>query len=78
MIHKILRTMRKKANLTQGELSKRLNIANTTLSGYESSYREPTFSTIERIANECGYKILFVNEKTEETLISANIQRKEL
>ncbi len=78
MIHKILRTMRKKANLTQGELSKRLNIANTTLSGYESSYREPTFATIERIANECGYKILFVNEKTEETLTSANIQRKEL
>lgn len=78
MIHKIIRTMRKKANLTQGELSKRLNIANTTLSGYESNYREPTFDTIEKIANECGFKILFVNEKTEETLTSANIHRKEL
>ncbi|MDE5552936.1 MAG: helix-turn-helix domain-containing protein, partial [Malacoplasma sp.] len=39
MISKIIRTMRKKANLSQKELSKMCNIANTTLSGYESNYR---------------------------------------
>lgn len=70
--------MRKKANLTQRELAEICNIANTTLSGYESSYREPTFEIIEKIAEECGYEIQFKNKKTSEILTSANINRKEL
>lgn len=78
MIGKILKTMRKKANITQNDLAKKCNIANTTLSGYESNYREPTFETIEKIASECGYEITFTNTKTKEILTSGNINRKEI
>lgn len=78
MIGKILKTMRKKAQIPQKELAKKCNIANTTLSGYESNYREPTFATIEKIANECGYEIIFKNPKTNEVLTSKNIDRKEI
>ena len=67
-----------KAKLTQNDLSKLCNIANTTLSGYESNYREPSFETLEKLANECGYKIQFKNEKTGEILTSENINRKEI
>ncbi len=78
MISKIIKTMRKKANLPQKALAKVCNIANTTLSGYESGYREPSFDTLEKIANSCGYKILFQNEKTKEILTTENIDRKEI
>lgn len=78
MINKILKTMRKKANLSQSKLANLCNIANTTLSGYENKYREPTFETIEKIANHCGYEILFKNKETGEILSSNNIKRKEI
>ncbi len=78
MIGKILKTMRKKAQIPQNQLAKKCNIANTTLSGYESNYREPTFTTIEKIANECGYEIIFKNTTTNEILTSKNIDRKEI
>ncbi len=78
MINKIIRTMRKKSKLTQKQLSKICNIANTTLSGYESGYREPSFDTLEKIAKECGYQIIFKNEATNEILTSKNIDRKEI
>lgn len=78
MIGKILKTMRKKANITQIELSKSCNIANSTLSGYESNYREPTFEVIEEIADRCDYDIIFKNRKSGEILTSKNIDRKEI
>lgn len=78
MLSKIIKTMRKKAKLTQNDLAKLCNIANTTLSGYESNYREPSFETLEKIANECGYKIQFKNEKNDEILTTENINRKEI
>lgn len=78
MINRILKTMRKKANYTQNELAKKCNIANTTLSGYESSYREPTFETIEKIAEECGYEVIFQNKTSKEILTTKNINRKEI
>ena len=70
--------MRRKANISQKELAKKCNIANTTLSGYESGYREPTFETIEKLANECGYEILFKHKANGDTLTSKNILRKEI
>lgn len=70
--------MRRKSELSQLDLAQKCNISNTTLSGYESNYREPTFSMIEKIANECGYEIMFINSKTNDTLNSKNINRKEI
>lgn len=78
MIHKIIKTMRLKSKLTQKELAQKCFIANTTLSGYESAYREPNFEMLEKIATNCGYKILFQNIKTNEILSTDNINRKEI
>ena len=78
MINKVLKTMGHKAKLKQSDVSKKCNIANTTLSGYETGYREPTFETIEKIADACGYDIYFVNRNTKEQLDTKNIERKEI
>ena len=77
MIDKFIKTMRKKARLSQLELAKKCNIANTTISGYETGYREPDFETLLNIAEQCGFQINFVG-KNKEILNVENITRKEL
>ena len=77
MIGKFIKTMRKIANKTQTELANECNISNTTISGYETGYREPDFKTLVNIAKECGFEINFVN-KDNEVLNIENIIRKEL
>ena len=68
MIGKALKEIRKKKGYTQKELSDILSIAQTTLSGYETSYSNPIFSTIESIANACDYEVVFVNRKTKDII----------
>ena len=46
MIGKMLKFMRKTKKLNQKQLAKILNIAQTTLSGYETKYSNPTYETI--------------------------------
>ena len=77
MVSKFIKTMRKMAGLSQLELAKKCNIANTTISGYETGYREPDFKTLVNIAKNCGFEIKFVN-KNNEVLDIENIKRKEL
>lgn len=78
MIGKILKTMRKSNNLSQEQVSKLIGYARNTLSQYETGAIEPDFQTIEKIANICGYKVKFINEKTNTILDSENIERNEL
>ena len=77
MVNKFIKTMRKMAGLSQLELAKKCNIANTTISGYETGYREPDFETLLNIAKQCGFQINFVG-KNKEILNIENIIRKEL
>ena len=70
MIGKILKTMRRKNNL--------IGYARNTVSQYETETLQPDFATIEKIANECGYEILFYNKELDETLTTKNINRKEI
>lgn len=77
MVDKFIKTMRNMAGLSQLELAKKCNIANTTISGYETGYREPDFKTLLNIAKNCGFEINFVNKKNE-VLNIENITRKEL
>ncbi len=76
MIGKILKYMRVQKKLNQIELAQSLNIAQTTLSGYETKYSNPTFEMIEKIANSCDYEIVFRNKKTKEEITTNNIGRK--
>lgn len=47
----ILRNLRTSRELTQSELAKALNVANSTISMYESGLREPDYETKEAIAD---------------------------
>lgn len=78
MIGKILTYMRKKSKLSQDELAKITTFAPTTISGWETNYRQPTFENIEKIANICGYDIEFINRTTKEKINTKNILRKEI
>ena len=78
MIGKILKYIRKEKKLTQKELAKNINIAQTTLSGYETKYSNPTFEVIEKIVNSCDYEIIFRNKQTKEEITTKNINRKDI
>ncbi len=78
MIGKILRTMRRKSNLSQEQIGKLTGYARNTISQYETETIQPAFSTIEKIANECGYEIYFKHITTGEILTTKNIDRKEI
>lgn len=76
MIGKVLKYMRKQKNLSQEDLAKLLLVNQTTLSGWERGYREPTFDTIEKIAKICGYNLFFENKS--EKFQAKNIERKDI
>jgi len=78
MISKIITYLRKSKNYKQKELAEKCNIAISTISGYETNYSQPTFEMIEKIANVCGYEIIFRNKETKEEISSNNIERKEI
>ena len=58
MIGAILKNMRLSAKLSQNQLGKKLNMADTTISSYERENSQPDFSTIVNIAKICGYEFL--------------------
>lgn len=78
MIGKVLKYLRKQKGLKQEEIAKMLNIKSNALSQYETSSRQPTFETIEKIANLCDYDIIFKNRTSEESFKSSDILRKDL
>lgn len=78
MIGKMLRYMRLSKGFNQTELAKNLNIAQTTLSGYETHYSNPDFKMIEKIAELCGFEIIFRKSKTHEEFTLKSIERKDV
>lgn len=76
MVGQILKKIRKDKKISQTKLAKLLSIDQTTLSGWERGYREPTFDSIEKIATICDYEIHFINKSNKEVINSKNIDRK--
>lgn len=76
MIGKAIKYMRKQKKLNQIELGKLVKINRTTIGNYETGTRQPTFQTLEEIANICGYKIFFENENEKFQL--KDLKRKDL
>lgn len=74
----MLKFMRLASGQKQSELGNKINIAQTTVSGYETGYSNPDFATIERIANECDFEIIFRNKKTQEEFTAKSIERKDI
>lgn len=78
MIGKMLKMLRSNKGYNQTELAEKLNIAQTTLSGYETNYSNPNFETIEEIAKICDFEIIFRNKNTNEEYTTENIVRKDI
>ena len=79
MVGKIIKTMRRENNLSQEELANKVYIGRTTLSDYEREKTDINFDNLEKIANVCGYEILFINKKDKNKILtSKNIKRKEI
>jgi len=73
MIGIILKNMRLSAKLSQSELGKKLNMADTTISSYERENSQPDFSTIVNIAkiseltNDFGFEDIDNTNNTSQT-----------
>lgn len=65
MIGRILRNIRKINKQTQEQIGKELNLAENTISNYETEYSNPTFDTILKFLNVCDFDIQFVDKKTK-------------
>lgn len=79
MIGKILKTMRRENNYTQEKLAELTFIGRSTLSDYERLKTDISFENIEKIAEACGYEVVFINKKNKnKVLTTKNIERKEI
>lgn len=65
MIGRILRNIRKIDKQTQEQIGKKLNLAENTISNYETEYSNPTFDTIVKFVNVCDFDIQFIDKKTK-------------
>ncbi len=78
-INKILKTIRKKSKLRQEDIAKQIGIQANTYSDWERGRTQKvSFEDIEKIANICGYEIIFQNTKSKDIITSKNIDRKEI
>ena len=64
--------------MRQQQISEAIGVARNTVSQYETETIQPTFETIEKIANECGYKIFFESIDGKDRFESKDISRKEV
>ena len=78
MIGKALKYMRKKNNLKQDHIAKILKVKSNTVSQYETNNRQPTFDVIQKIADECGFSIYFVDNKDGEKFTLKDLKRKDI
>lgn len=69
MIGSILKNMRLSAGLSQKDLGKKLNLADTTISSYERENSQPDFDTIVKIADICGHEFRIIDQKKEITTL---------
>ena len=70
-----LKFLRKNNNLTMKELGRCLNVAESTISLYESGQREPDYQTLKKIANLFNVSIdyLLGRENTEPLELNRNV-----
>ena len=78
MIGNVLKYVRKKRNFKQQQISEIVGVARNTISQYETETIQPTFDIIEKIANECGYKIYFESLDGKDKFESRDISRKDI
>lgn len=65
MIGTILRNIRKIKGFTQSNIGDELNLADNTISNYETEYSNPNFDTIQKFVSVCDFEIQFVDKKSK-------------
>ncbi len=75
MIGKILKFIRTNRKYKQIDIAQKLNIGQTTLSGWERGFREPTFDMVLKIAKLCNYEIVIKDKATNEYITLDKIKR---
>lgn len=65
-ISKRIKEARKKVGLTQKELGARLGMSEAMIGQYETGYRRPKYSTLERIAEAVGLDAMWFLEDRED------------
>mgnify|MGYP002549855696 CR=1 FL=1 len=65
MIGTILRNIRKIRGLTQINIGNELNLADNTISNYETEYSNPNFDTIQKFISVCNFEIQFVDKEND-------------
>ncbi len=65
----IFKQLRIASNLTQIELSKKINISRSTIGMYETGAREPDFETLEKIADFFNVDIDYLLGRTDKTTL---------
>lgn len=73
MIGKIIRYMRVSGGYSQKELAKKLNIATTTLSGYETEYSNPNYKVVQDIAQACDFDITFTDKSNGKVISDKDV-----
>lgn len=68
MIGNYIKYMRESSGLSQVVLGKKLNIAQTTLSGYETGYSKPNYDVVQQIAEICDFEIMLKDKNSGEIL----------
>ena len=61
-----IKEARKKAGLTQKELGARVGMSEAMIGQYETGYRRPKYSTLERIAEAVGVDAMWFLENRED------------
>ena len=65
MIGMILRNIRKLRGMTQKQIGKKLNLAENTVSNYETEHSNPTFNTISLFIEACDFEVQFIDKRTK-------------
>jgi len=68
MLGKWIKQMRTAAGFSQEELSEKLGIAQSTLSGYETDSSMPNYDMVEKIATLCEFNIIFLDKNSSEKI----------
>lgn len=76
MIGTILRNIRKIRGFTQSNIGDELNLADNTISNYETEYSNPNFDTIQKFVSVCDFEIQFVDKKSKKYILLMNYQKK--
>lgn len=75
MMGKRIRERRKSKGLTMKELGAKLNLAESTIAGYEAGYREPSASMLEKIAEVLDTSTDYLLGRTDDP--TPNISKKD-